>query len=69
MNVCQICGEYLEMKDTQTIRMWEKNDREYIDVVGHIKCSEEIWKKIKAVKDRDKKSPQKILSEIGLKLL
>lgn len=66
VETCMMCEECVQMRDTQTIRLW-KTDREHIEIVGHIRCSEIVWKKIKSVKDRDKKSPQKILNEIGFK--
>lgn len=63
--LCMVCKEYNAM-EIQTVRI--SDDKEKYEIVGHIYCTDELFKKIKAIKDLDKKSVKKVLDEIGLEV-
>lgn len=62
--ICMVCNE-LNTGDVQTVRV--SDDREKFDLIGHVKCTDDVYKKIKNVKDIEKKNVSKVLKEIGIK--
>jgi hypothetical protein len=62
-HLCQVCKEIFD-GNTQTIEL--SDDKNKIHITGHIGCTDEIFNKIKGLKDYKKLSPSKILKEINL---
>lgn len=63
---CMICNSILQMKNTQTVRLWDNDNRSHFDIVGCIKCTDDVHKQINNVTDLKKKSIDKVLKEINL---
>ncbi|TCJ01053.1 hypothetical protein [Cytobacillus praedii] len=62
--ICMVCKEYNNGVN-QTVRLRE-NDKKYIDIEGHVKCTDDLHEKIKNVPELKKKSISKVLEEVGL---
>jgi DNA-directed RNA polymerase subunit N (RpoN/RPB10) len=59
---CFSCGEYVS--DVWTVQL--KDDKETKEFSGHYKCTDNLHKRIKIIKNVDKKSVQKIIAELDL---
>jgi hypothetical protein len=62
---CQVCETVFD-GETETI---EINDgREKIQISGHFRCIDDLFKKMKKVKNYQNKSIEKILKEVKFKV-
>jgi hypothetical protein len=59
--ICEVCGEF-NSGDNWVNKLSDKDG--FVEINGHEKCIDQLHKKIKNVKDLDKKSVQKVLDEI-----
>lgn len=50
------------VSDTQTVRISDNNGK--FDITGCYSCTDEVYKKIRNLKDIEKKSVDKVLKEI-----
>lgn len=65
--ICMVCKEY-NTGINQVIRLKENNGKDTFDIEGHVNCTDELFEKIKNVKNPQKKSIRKVLEEVGLVL-
>ncbi len=59
-----ICNE-LNTGDVQTVRI--SHDREKYELIGHVSCTDDIYKKIKTIKNIENKNINRVLKEIRFK--
>jgi hypothetical protein len=59
---CSVCGG--TVSDVWTVQL--KDDKETKEFSGHYKCVDNLHKRIKGIKNVDKKSVQKVIAEIDL---
>lgn len=61
--ICQVCKEIFD-GNTQTIELSDAKSK--IHITGHISCTDDLFNKIKSLKEYKKMSPSQILKEINL---
>ena len=59
---CYVCKEYIE--NVVIVRIFD--DKESVEYSCHEKCADNLWDRLKKVKDFDKKSVAKILKELNI---
>lgn len=64
-SICMICKEF---NGGEQWTLVVRDDKEKIEILAHKSCVNELENQIKQVKDREKKSPTKILKEIKFEL-
>ena len=62
---CDICKEIFE-GNTYTIEL--NDNKEKLQISGHPKCIDQLFEKMRSVKDYKNKSIDKILKEVNFKL-
>ena len=62
--VCFKCGEYVQ--DVWVERIYD--EKESIQFSGHAQCINELHNQVKSIKNLDKKSVKKVLTELGLEV-
>jgi hypothetical protein len=64
---CMVCKQVFD-GNTTTIELSEDNGKIRTFISGHDECIDELYEKLKKVKDLDKKPIKKILKEVKFKL-
>lgn len=64
-NVCMFC-KGITSKTTSTIKITDNDGKRAIYLTGHIDCTDEYVKRIREIKDLEKKRLKVVLEEIGM---
>jgi hypothetical protein len=64
---CQVCQQIFD-GNTTTIELSDDNGKNKVQITGHDKCIDDLFNKMKNVKDYQNKAVSKILKEVKFKL-